>query len=61
VSGLTATAQGSSGLYLVRFFLGIAQGGLFPGLIFFLTLWFPDRYLARRLAWINSMMAAPAN
>ena len=30
-------------LYILRFLLGAAEGGLFPGVLFYLTLWFPDR------------------
>ncbi len=30
-------------LYILRFLLGAAEGGFFPGILFYLTLWFPDR------------------
>jgi MFS transporter, ACS family, tartrate transporter len=33
--------------YLLRVLLGIAEAGFFPGIIFYLTLWFPDVYRAR--------------
>src|SRR3954466_16103350 len=28
--------------YILRFLLGIAEAGFFPGIIFYLTLWFPS-------------------
>ncbi len=33
--------------YVVRALLGAAEGGFFPGIIFYLTLWFPGTYRAR--------------
>src|SRR5271165_1910808 len=33
--------------YSLRFLLGIAEAGFFPGIIFYLTLWFPSVYRAR--------------
>ncbi|MBV8398794.1 MAG: MFS transporter [Acetobacteraceae bacterium] len=36
-----------SWFYLIRTFLGAAEAGFFPGIIFYLTLWFPSLYRAR--------------
>jgi hypothetical protein len=33
--------------YLLRMLLGAAEAGFFPGIIFYLTLWFPAQYRAR--------------
>jgi len=33
--------------YLLRILLGLAEAGFFPGVIFYLTLWFPSLYRAR--------------
>ncbi len=33
--------------YVLRFLLGAAEAGFFPGVIFFLTLWFPERCRGR--------------
>jgi D-galactonate transporter len=33
--------------YLLRFLLGMAEAGFFPGVIFYITLWFPSAYRAR--------------
>jgi MFS family permease len=41
-------------LYLLRFLLGAAQAGFFPGIIFFLSTWFPDRLRGR----INSLFTS---
>jgi ACS family tartrate transporter-like MFS transporter len=37
--------------YTVRFLLGLAEAGFFPGVIVYLTHWFPSRDRARALAW----------
>lgn len=45
-------------VYLVmRFLLGVAEAGFFPGIIFYLTLWYPSRRRASRTAWF--MAAVP--
>jgi ACS family tartrate transporter-like MFS transporter len=36
--------------YCLRFLLGIAEAGFFPGMIFYLTYWFPSRERARAVA-----------
>lgn len=43
--------------YLLRFLLGIAEAGFFPGVIFYLTLWFPSVYRARIVSLF--MLAIP--
>jgi D-galactonate transporter len=43
--------------YILRFLLGIAEAGFFPGIIFFLTLWFPSVYRARVVSLF--MLAIP--
>ena len=43
--------------YILRFLLGIAEAGFFPGVIFYLTLWFPSVYRARVVALF--MLAIP--
>ena len=43
--------------YILRFLLGIAEAGFFPGIIFFLTLWFPSVYRSRVVAMF--MLAIP--
>lgn len=36
---------------VLRFFLGVAEAGFFPGVILYLTYWFPARPRARMLGW----------
>ncbi len=39
-----------TGFYLVRFLLGIAEAGFYPGMILYLTYWFPDKERAHTVA-----------
>ncbi|MBV9653688.1 MAG: MFS transporter [Acetobacteraceae bacterium] len=43
--------------YILRFLLGMAEAGFFPGIIFYLTLWFPSLYRARVVSLF--MLAIP--
>ncbi|MBV9829289.1 MAG: MFS transporter [Alphaproteobacteria bacterium] len=43
--------------YVLRFLLGMAEAGFFPGVIFYLTLWFPSVYRARIVSFF--MLAIP--
>ena len=45
------------GFYALRFLLGVAEAGFFPGIILYLTFWFPKEYRARFTA--TFMMAIP--
>jgi ACS family tartrate transporter-like MFS transporter len=47
ISAATAFVQGPASFYALRFFLGIAEAGFFPGMMFYLTLWFPQAFRAR--------------
>ncbi|HEY1943168.1 MAG TPA: MFS transporter [Roseiarcus sp.] len=47
VSGAQAFVAGGASFNIVRLLLGVAEAGFFPGIIFFLTLWFPSAYRAR--------------
>src|SRR5665647_341437 len=46
--------SGKSGFYLVRFFLGVAEAGFFPGVILYLTYWYPAKERARIVALFAS-------
>jgi ACS family tartrate transporter-like MFS transporter len=47
VSVCMTLVSGAYSFYLVRFLLGVAEAGFFPGIIFFLTNWFPSAFRAR--------------
>src|ERR1700726_2253767 len=47
LAGLTAVVTGSTSFGIVRFLLGVAEAGFFPGLILYFTYWFPSRHHAR--------------
>jgi ACS family tartrate transporter-like MFS transporter len=53
--GLAASAmmlvRTPGSFYLLRFLLGVAEAGFFPGIIFYLTSWYPARERARAYAW----------
>jgi ACS family tartrate transporter-like MFS transporter len=51
VAALTAFVKVPWHFYTARFFLGLAEAGFFPGVIVYLTHWFPSRDRARALAW----------
>ena len=46
-AGLTAAATGSTSFAIVRFLLGVAEAGFFPGIILYFTYWFPSHHHAR--------------
>ena len=50
VAMLTGFAQNVSQLCVARFLLGLAEAGYFPGIVLYLTYWFPQREQARAFA-----------
>ena len=65
VSAGMALVQGVNSLYFMRFLLGVAEAGFFPGVTFYLACWFPREYRTRILAWflaaipVSSLIGAP--
>jgi MFS family permease len=59
VSAATAFVTGPQSWYLLRFLLGVAEAGFFPGITFYLATWFPAEYRARMLAWF--LVGIPAS
>ena len=53
----TAFAVGPLSFYGLRFLLGVFEAGFFPGVIWYLSVWFPARSRTRVLAWF--MAATP--
>jgi MFS transporter, ACS family, tartrate transporter len=47
MAGLTAAVTGPISFSIVRFLLGVAEAGFFPGLILYFTYWFPSYHHAR--------------
>jgi len=45
--------------YILRFLLGICEAGFYPGVVFYLTKWFPQVYRARAIAFF--MLAVPVS
>jgi len=50
VAMLTGFARTATHLYVMRFLLGVAEAGFFPGILLYLTYWFPQRQLAQAMA-----------
>jgi MFS family permease len=57
VATCTGLARSLEQLYVLRFLLGIAEAGLFPGMILYLSYWFPSRQRAQAVALF--MIAVP--
>jgi MFS transporter, ACS family, tartrate transporter len=47
ISGIMAFVTGATSFLIVRFLLGAAEAGFFPGMILYLTYWFPAQYRGR--------------
>lgn len=56
VSGAMAFVQGTTSFYTLRFLLGVAEAGFFPGIILYLSYWFP----AQRRAQVTAIFMAAA-
>ncbi|QDP97803.1 MFS transporter [Microlunatus elymi] len=57
VASAIAFVPNAGTLYLLRFLLGIAEAGFFPGIILYLTFWFPKNERAKAVALF--MLAVP--
>jgi MFS family permease len=61
----TGFVQNTEQFYVARIFLGIAEAGFYPGMVYFLSQWFPRKRLAQALALlviagpIGSMFVGP--
>lgn len=49
VSAAMFLARGEKSFYLLRFLLGIAEAGFFPGVVFYLTKFYPEAFRARAM------------
>lgn len=65
VSASTALVNSAAHLNIVRFLLGVAEAGFFPGMILYLTYWFRQREQAQAVAFfmtaqpISAIIGAP--
>lgn len=51
VASLMMLVKSPLSFYAFRFLLGVAEAGFFPGIIYYLTAWYPARERARAYAW----------
>ena len=67
ISGGLAFIHGSTAFYILRFLLGAAEAGFVPGVVLYLTFWFPASYRARAYATffgaslLSSIIGAPVS
>lgn len=59
ISALMSTVQGEYSFYFMRFLLGLAEAGFFPGIIYYFTHWFPARYRGKIIS--RFMIASPCS
>jgi sugar phosphate permease len=65
VTILLAFTKNATMFYILRFLLGASEAGLYPGVIYYLTLWFPQRHRVRMLGYftvgssLGNMIGAP--
>jgi len=57
ISSATMFIRNEWAFYGMRFLLGLAEAGFFPGIIFYLTLWYPSRLRSTRTALFVSAIA----
>lgn len=50
LSGLTMFVTNTTQFYILRFLLGAAEAGFLPGVLYYLTLWFPTYYRGKIIA-----------
>ncbi len=55
LAGVESQIQGPASFYVLRFLLGAAEAGFFPGVILYLSYWFPSR---QRAAAVSLFMAS---
>jgi MFS transporter, ACS family, tartrate transporter len=58
ISAAMMFIDGAASFYVLRFLLGAAEAGFFPGIILFLTWWFPERERTRAFALFLTAVSA---
>jgi MFS family permease len=57
ISACMIFVKGEWSFYAMRCLLGLAEAGFFPGVIYYLTLWYPSRHRSMRTAWFVAAIA----
>lgn len=57
ISSAFMFVQGEMSFYVLRFLLGVAEAGFFPGIILYMTYWFPSSRRARMTALFMTAIA----
>jgi len=57
LSAATMFVPNATAFYALRFLLGVAEAGFFPGIVVYLTLWYPAAYRARIMALFMTAVA----
>jgi MFS family permease len=57
ISACMIFVKGEWSFYAMRLLLGLAEAGFFPGVIFYLTLWYPSSHRSMRTAWFVAAIA----
>ena len=50
VATLTGIVNSLAGFFVVRFFLGVSESGLFPGVVWYLSMWYKRRERQYRIS-----------
>ncbi|MFC8689687.1 MFS transporter [Brevibacillus porteri] len=58
IGSLTGFVQNEYQLYILRFLLGVAEAGFFPGIILYLTYWYRGKDLAKTISLFMTAIAA---
>lgn len=60
VAASMAFVHNAHSFYLLRFALGLMEGGFLPGMVFYISLWFPAHHRARaNNGWVVASLVAP--
>ncbi len=51
ISACTMFVHGETSFYVMRFLLGVAEAGFLPGIVYYLSEWFPREQRAKAVAW----------